>query len=676
MKKVTKFLLVLLFVVVAAVGLLRFFVTHLAFVAPVSPDDPKLIAELDQGWSEENRSYWYGATQGSRLMPLDWLEALEAPDSKDLFMAPQHISQLRFIPRRVKLPDRDSYAQLAVGFSIDDRSDEHLIRTRIRWKKNQSNSEHWVGLNCAACHTSKITYKGADIRVDGGQAMIDFQSFVEVLNRSLQQTFDDTDKWKRFEAKVLAADAADAENKKMLRKVFADLLDWQKQEANANQLHTKDGFGRIDAFGRIFNKVALLVDDKEQKFNPPDAPVSIPFIWSAPQYNKVQYNGIAPKFKFWGIDAGALARNTGEVIGVFGDVVLKNELGTDGFASSISVENIYVLEEQLRNLRSPKWPTSIFGPFTEEEKTKDAKLVGEGRVLYQEYCLVCHDVVDRQDTERDIHLQDNEFIGVTPIAKERLAELPASVHEKKITPPSTDPWMACNSYLDRSKTGMWSSEKPVIVDFESIGRKDKLQLGRETDSNKLLTLTVAGVLGAQQNSLATIIGNHFLNLARIPEGVSVDIQGTTVFDGMKSLNVYERPPHKTQKLKNCEKVARALATMSDKVNILNYTSRPLNGIWATAPYLHNGSVPTLYDLLLPPNKRPTSFYMGSYEYDPAKVGYVTEKSKDNSFLFVSRWQNGDRLGHVDGNTNAGHNYFNAKLTHDDRMALVAYLKTL
>lgn len=57
---------------------------------------------------------------------------------------------------------------------------------------------------------------------------------------------------------------------------------------------------------------------------------------------------------------------------------------------------------------------------------------------------------------------------------------------------------------------------------------------------------------------------------------------------------------------------------------LAYKARPLNGIWATAPYLHNGSVPTLYDLLLPPEERPVAFSAGRWAFDPVKVGPVQE----------------------------------------------------
>lgn len=55
-----------------------------------------------------------------------------------------------------------------------------------------------------------------------------------------------------------------------------------------------------------------------------------------------------------------------------------------------------------------------------------------------------------------------------------------------------------------------------------------------------------------------------------------------------------------------------------------YKARPLNGIWATAPFLHNGSVPTLDDLLLPPAQRPQEFRVGCRGFDPQKVGYVQD----------------------------------------------------
>jgi hypothetical protein len=115
--------------------------------------------------------------------------------------------------------------------------------------------------------------------------------------------------------------------------------------------------------------------------------------------------------------------------------------------------------------------------------------------------------------------------------------------------------------------------------------------------------------------------------------------------------------------------------LSDDSEILAYKARPLDGIWATAPYLHNGSVPTLWHLLLPASQRPTNFWLGSREYDPVAVGYVWDKKPvGQSFEFRSVDANGKI---INGNGNGGHEYGVQRLSQgDNRKALVEYLKTL
>jgi hypothetical protein len=98
-----------------------------------------------------------------------------------------------------------------------------------------------------------------------------------------------------------------------------------------------------------------------------------------------------------------------------------------------------------------------------------------------------------------------------------------------------------------------------------------------------------------------------------------------------------------------------------------YASRPLVAPWATAPYLHNNSVPTLYHLLLPAKDRPKMFPVGHREYDPVKLGYTTEGAGPPSVTFDTTQP---------GNGNAGHEYATDKLTEDDRMVLLEYLKSL
>lgn len=108
---------------------------------------------------------------------------------------------------------------------------------------------------------------------------------------------------------------------------------------------------------------------------------------------------------------------------------------------------------------------------------------------------------------------------------------------------------------------------------------------------------------------------------------------------------------------------------------LAYKVRPLNGVWATPPYLHNGSVPTLYALLSPVAERPTKFYLGNREYDPVNVGYRTGPFP-GGFEFDTS---------IRGNYNTGHEFsddpkkggvIGPALSPQQRRALIEYLKTL
>jgi len=107
---------------------------------------------------------------------------------------------------------------------------------------------------------------------------------------------------------------------------------------------------------------------------------------------------------------------------------------------------------------------------------------------------------------------------------------------------------------------------------------------------------------------------------------------------------------------------------------LAYRARPLGGIWATPPFLHNGSVPSLYQMLLPADKRDKSFYVGSREFDPKNVGYSTAKF-DGGFEFRTDQPGNSNAGHEFRNT-PGKGVIGPELSDDERWAIIEYLKTL
>ncbi|HEX2672358.1 MAG TPA: hypothetical protein VHM25_15865, partial [Polyangiaceae bacterium] len=100
-----------------------------------------------------------------------------------------------------------------------------------------------------------------------------------------------------------------------------------------------------------------------------------------------------------------------------------------------------------------------------------------------------------------------------------------------------------------------------------------------------------------------------------------------------------------------------------------YLSGPLDGIWARAPYLHNGSVPNIEELLKPPAQRVKVFYRGNRHYDEAKLGFVSDRATDDQRALFKY----DTA--LTGNWNVGHDY-GTDLDAASRAELIAYLKTL
>jgi hypothetical protein len=95
---------------------------------------------------------------------------------------------------------------------------------------------------------------------------------------------------------------------------------------------------------------------------------------------------------------------------------------------------------------------------------------------------------------------------------------------------------------------------------------------------------------------------------------------------------------------------------------------PLDGLWLRAPYLHNGSVPTLTDLLEPVAQRPKRFWRGYDIYDRTKIGFITDGPDAQRLGFFYDTS-------LPGNANAGHVY-GTNLPPESKRALLEYLKTL
>ena len=593
--------------------------------SPVKPSD------LVQGWTAQQRSDWYEGTQGSRLMPWSWMQALEQKDSDKPFLDEAHMAGFRFLPRTTSFG-----AKLPVGFALDQRDDNGLSYTKLRWFEGQGSKEKWIGLNCSACHTAQMSHSGQTVTVDGGPSLVDFQAFIEAVDEALVATRADGAKWQRFAAKVLPRTADSGQNSRnlaLLGEAVDKLTAWEKENERLNRTPMRYGYGRLDAFGHIFNKVSQLAvygdpppaPGAVATPNPADAPVSYPFLWDIYRQSRLQWNGIIEAVDAEGkpsrinlgggkfLDYGALGRNAGEVIGVFGDVAIPAKPGLAGLPSSIDMNSLDALETTLRKLEPPKWPAS-FGAL-------DQGKVDAGRALYeQKGCKGCHTI---EPPGPDLYQ-----VKMVPLTRDS---------QNKDNVNNTDPWMACNAISYSSASGKLEGVKSGYVSGAPLGAKEPVA--------QLLSATVKGTLIAKWKQILELAAEIFLGVKNPPKVI------TSAPGGLVS--------PLTNRLNQCYKMNSPLFA---------YKARPLDGIWATAPYLHNGSVPTLYDLLLPAAQRPKSFNVGTREYDPAKVGYMSAPAAPgNGFTFDTA---------VRGNSNVGHDYRVGELTEEQRLALVEYMKSL
>lgn len=687
----------------------------ISFTVALSASDALAQAdtlEKKQGWNERDRYEWYRGSQGSRLMPYSWFTALEQHNSEALFSNPEHLKQFNFI-----YPDTSTKTAklgLPIGFTLDRQDDSKLVVTKLRWKQPQKRNELWMGMNCSACHTAQIDYKGTSHIIDGGPSLIDFQSFIENLDDALKATRNNDDKLMRFAKKVVSNPESTHEIA-MLKKAMDKLIKWQTttDRLDENAKH-RYGYGRLDAFGHIFNKTVMFAnldpDNYEQSLdsmsgNPSDAPVSYPFLWGINKQWQVQWNGIVTnividtdkidsklvKLFTWFagkkvIDLGAMGRNTGEVLGVFGDVMIGQKilkdfgspftiLASTGFTSSVNILNLNGLEKKVQKLTPPEWPATLPAINTQQAK--------KGKALFSEYkCHNCHTPTAKEISNGEVQGACKGFEDETGTMNKKgtecmdsfTASLSESVKlaiDKAAQEESTDAdidtalrsytdiLMACNAVTYTAKTGKLNG---ITVDDHKIQSVDQVAT--------MLTASVKGVIFSNKRDLLKssdtkkievtpppLMADYGMALPptqrRTPEKVSACI--TKINDIIKN--------QQCNKSKACMKVKALLA----------YKARPLDGIWATAPFLHNGSVPTLYDLLLPIDQRPTSFWVGSREFDPVKVGFVSSKPANGRATQLSTQQDG--IMNM-GNSNYGHDYNNASMTDEERWALVEYMKSL
>jgi hypothetical protein len=570
------------------------------------------VSYAAQGWSAADRDTFYTTSQGSHMMPYAWFKALRRLDVDQPFAGDQ-LRRYGYLPNDVSTSNPEG---LPVGFVIDGTPDSGQ-----------------VGMTCAACHTAQLEYQKDGVtralRLDGAPANVDFQQLLTDLAAASRETLAKPDRFDAFAKDVLGTGytaAKAAEISVAFGKWVSQLTEFMDKSLPRASVW---GPGRLDAFGMIFNRVAARDLGVPGNFKVADAPVSYPFLWNASRQDRTQWNGGVPN----GLYIQALGRNTGEVFGVFADfmpaaIVPANPLVptiVDYTHNSANFAGLQTLEEKIVALRPPPWPLEIFD-FKPE-------LAARGKPLFDANCGACHG----EQPSTDLPLSRAWATPVRAVGTDPKMALNSAR--------TSDPGLLTGALMPPPAIGARIKNPAQTADI--LGNTVVFSLTTEALIPPLPSptkLAQSGVYRALRKDLSDLSGENLDDLLIDPLAFTADIAGF-----MKGhLNNMFHPP----------------AASSGAA----YESRVLHGIWATAPYLHNGSVPNLWELLKPAAQRAPTFMVGSRVYDQKNVGYMTDQSPFSNGTFVVDPTN------TNGNGNGGHEY-GANLSEDDRWAIIEYLKT-
>jgi cytochrome c5 len=589
-------------------------------VTPEVGEVPQRL-ELEQAWSNKTRMDFWFTSQGSQILPYSWFTWLEQADNQEYFRSVEHMESLRYLsmPSSPRNP-----AGLPIGFALNE---------------NKDSGDAWVGLTCSACHTNQIDYQGKKILVEGAPTLGNFVLFYSKLVAALNATNEDSEKFDRFAKKVLADDYSESAANN-LHTQLTQLAIQATERENVNNLpsnYPRDftSYGRLDAFGNIQNAGSAFALHDLTNNNAPTAPVSYPFLWGTHQSDVVQWNASAPNTPV----VGPLVRNIGEVVGVFGSLSIeeaswwKRMIGIkNSYSSTVDMKGLGKLESWVKELRSPAWPQQYLPAIN------SAKAAG-GAALYQKECASCHQVIPRGD-------EGNKYKSVkTPV-----------------TVVGTDPATAWNADFHMADT--------LLLE----GTKSKIVAGDKFDQTAAaISISVNGVVGLVLKDPIKALEAGLIPINAKPDKAASEASDEAnasdkSLEEYMAQNVSERENIRKSK-KAMKPKGRAKTMASSQYEGLVYKARPLNGIWATAPFLHNGSVPNLWELLQKPEKRSKQFWVGNREFDPVNVGFVTDNG-------LSEFKVMSEDGHIQkGNSNQGHIY-GTQLTENQKWKLIEYMKTL
>ncbi len=608
------------------------------------------------GLSTAERQKFYHLAEGSELYPYAWAKALISDQTQKPFL--ENLARFGLMADE---KSADNPYGLPVGITVGERLGVGKVPM--------------IGVNCAACHVGQLTQRGRALRVDGASNLFDITMFYTDIADSTKATIKDPEKLWAFVKRYLAdkergddtvsAAPAGANGKAGEKRGYKFGDGTRKVLGAFSDLKTMTAKGELEK--ALAEKIQATLKAEIEKAEKDYGTASDPVAESEKDLRGTLEKDVNA---LYGKPAGA-GSPLGDVQGEKKKGLLRQFLRD--LKTNVALFRSYIkMFKTLAAAGADKRDTPggfgrvdafgsarflFFGLANKRPNTAPVSypfIWGMGTEAWVHYNANTNSVVERNIGQAlGLGASFDPKTFATTVRLENTRDLEWLAY--KITPPAwpvelfgkIDETLAargkplyeqnCASCHDKWETTPDGFRNFQLFSLQEIGT-DKNQA---ENFHAPITLNGKPASFAEQNGKATdLIKKAYYKANHISPAEQKKWEGN-------------RTPI----------VWRDLLATGEDAKV--YPARGLAGVWATAPYLHNGSVPSLYDLLLPAAQRPAVFYVGNREYDAKKLGYTSTASA-GAFKF-------DTAG--DGNSNRGHEY-GKDLSEADRYALLEYLKTL
>ncbi|NBV45226.1 MAG: hypothetical protein EBR86_06180 [Planctomycetia bacterium] len=591
----------------------------LAVPGGAAPPAPVGVGDwIDTGLSPAERRTLHHEPIGSELLPLGWLLALESADGSGPFVDT--------LERHGFLPDPDDPEGLPIGMTVTGSADARF-------------SVRMVGLTCAACHVGALTHGGRTRRIDGAPNMLFIEAFTLGLADATGATAENPRKLLAFVKRVAAGPDPDFPKRRPAAARLVNLLPDFDSLADGGELEKNLATRLHDAVQIVAEETAIDLA--------PVPPAARPESPAMPLWKR-----ITARLE---VDARALARSVRATPALAAESEEALTKGIDELWAE-TVETARLLRGRAALLRRQTLMKGMPGTPG-----------GPGRV-------------DDFGFARNL---------MFPVDEMRPPDAPCSVPVLWAT--ATVRWQGWDGNNDSAMGRNLATAMASGATFDAPSGMSTA-LPRRLAAIEEITARITtppwpedwlGPLDAQAVARGRdLFRTHCHDCHRqgadpppdrvVPVAeIGTDPNRARNFDAAFARAIEEQLGRFKKVAYDATGIAGAEAERLDGGRSERwratggYAARPLAGLWASAPYLHNASVPTLHDLLEPAAQRPVRFAVGHRDFDPVRVG-VAPPTADPVFILDTT---------VTGNHNTGHEY-GTTLPEADRRDLLEYLKTL